>query len=428
MDKSKKLYVKALDKYNSGYIDKAMDLCEESISMDIRNTASINLKGLLYYLKGDLDSAQKLWKMNYGINKDGVSERYLKDTKEDTERFKLYKVALDFIKELKINEALSLLEKCTGSDFNCINVNNHISLCYIKKGEYDKALKYVERVLTVDKKNTMSKEIIKTLKTYGAVSKEGYKINPKYILATIICLVLFIFTSLIYVNLIKNNKNLSIKNLFSSSNKQKETPKKEISKPNKEENNKKENTSKTQKDNITENKKESEVFPSDKLKSDIENKNFEAIYEVESKWKDKNISVNDKGLLSNAEELLKSEGVEYFYNKGYGFMNSNDYNSAKDYLSKAYSIGKESYLYPHIIYMLGSAFYASGDVENAVKYYTQYDRDFPTENYEETVLYNLAIVYKDTDKSKAKIYAEKLLQNYPESIYSNSIIRGLVES
>ena len=56
MDKSQKKYIKALDNYNNGYIDKAIKLCEESISINIKNSAAINLKGLLYYLNGDLDN------------------------------------------------------------------------------------------------------------------------------------------------------------------------------------------------------------------------------------------------------------------------------------------------------------------------------------------------------------------------------------
>ena len=410
MDKSKKLYIKALDKYNKGHIDKAIQLCEESISIDIKNSASINLKGLLCYLKGDLDSAQRLWKMNYGVNKDGVSERYLNDTKKDKERVKLYAIALNFIKELKINEALSLLEKCAGSDFNCINVNNHISLCYMRRGEYDKALEYIEKVLTLDKNNSMSKEIMKTLETYGDVDKKPNKINLRYVLIVGICLVLFISALMGYGKFVKNNKNLS---------NPKESSKKSITKS---------NTDEVKKDKIVPNKIEAEVFPSDKVKSAIENKNFEALYEENVKWKDKNISANDKIILSKAAELLKSEGVDYFYNKGCTYMNSNDYNNGKTYLSKAYEIGKESYLYPHIIYMAGTAFYLSEDVENAIKYYKQYDQDFSDGNYEDTVLYKLAIIYKDIDKSKAKTYAEKLLDKYPGSIYSNSIIRELVNS
>jgi hypothetical protein len=61
-----------------------------------------------------------------------------------------------------------------------------------------------------------------------------------------------------------------------------------------------------------------------------------------------------------------------------------------------------------------------------VKYYKQYDKDFSDGNYEDTVLYNLATIYKDIDKSQAKAYAQKLLDKYPQSIYNNSVIRELV--
>lgn len=408
MDKSKKLYIKALDEYNKGHIDKAIQLCEESISIDIKNSASVNLKGLLCYLKGDLDDAQRLWKMNYGINKDGVSQRYLNDTKQDKERLQLYTTALSLIRELKINEALSLLKKCTGSDFNCINVNNHIALCYMRRGEYNKALEYIEKVLAVDKNNSMSKQIMKTLRTYGDVPNKNKRL--RYVLITLIGLVMLTSLFVEYNRFVKSNKISS--NL-------KETPKKVISKT---------DTGESKKDKVQTNKEGNEIFPSDKVKSDIDNKNFLNLYEYTVKWKDKNISDNDKVILSKANELLKSEGVEYFYNKGCTYMSGNDYNNSKIYLVKAYEIGKESYLYPHIIYMAGSAFYSSGDVENAVKYYVQYDKEFSNGNYEDTVLYNLAIIYKDIDKSKAKIYGEKLLNSYPESIYNNSIIRELVNS
>src|SRR3712207_9370980 len=88
MIKSKKIYAKAIDKYSLGYINDALRLCEESISMDVNNAPAINLKGLLYYLKGDLTSAQNLWKMNLKLNKDKISEKYLKDSKEDINRIK----------------------------------------------------------------------------------------------------------------------------------------------------------------------------------------------------------------------------------------------------------------------------------------------------------------------------------------------------
>ena len=317
------------------------------------------------------------------------------------------------------------MQKCAESDFNYINVNNHISVCYIKRGQYDKALEYVEKVLTVDKNNIMAKEIIKTLGNYGAIKKNRHKINSRYILIFVACLCVCIFASIIYIKLTKSNSHVSIKNLFSMTlNKEKEAPKNAV---------KQENStdlkSKNEKDTkSTKDKTENEIFPSDKVKGYIESKNFEAIYQENTKWKDKDISVNDKVILSKAADLLKNEGVNYFYEKGCTYSNNKDYNNGKSYLLKAYEIGKESYLYPHIIYMTGNAFYLSGDVENAIKYYTQYDQEFSNGNYEDTVLYNLAIIYKDIDKSKAKSYAEKLLEGYPQSIYNNSISRSIANS
>ncbi len=45
MDKSGKVYVKAMNKYNDGYIDKALRLCEKSISLNNTNAAASKFKG-----------------------------------------------------------------------------------------------------------------------------------------------------------------------------------------------------------------------------------------------------------------------------------------------------------------------------------------------------------------------------------------------
>ncbi len=410
MDKSKKTYVKALDKYDNGYIDKAIDLCEESISMDIKNAAAINLKGLLYYLKGDIDNSQKLWKMNYQMNKDGVAERYLIDTKSDKERLSIYREAIDFIKELYINEALELLEKCSESDFNYINVNNYKTLCYIKKGQYDKAINTIENVMKIDKNNSMAKENRKTLIKYGMLKN---KIDGKKAIYSLIGVAIVITMVFAVPAIYKSIKN----NITKVSNKQK-TSKNQVAKTPSSNQNKiaKEPTKKSQQ----------EDFPRDKMKSDIQSKNFPSIYENYMKWKDKNISNDDKSVISDANGILKTEGVEYFYGEGYAYVDRKEFPSAKDNLTKAYNIGSESYLYPHIIYMLGSAFYLSNDFENAKKYYIQYDENYDKGDYEETVLYALAIMYKDSDKSKASNYAQKLSNKYPKSIYNNSIIKSLI--
>lgn len=420
MDKSKKVYIKALEKYNNGYIDKAIELSEESISLDIKNAAAINLKGLLYYLKGDLDTCQRLWKMNYQLNKDRVSERYLSDSKKDSERQGLYSESLRLIKELKINDALGILEQCSQSDYNYINVNNYIAICCINKGDYDKALSHIEKVLKVDKNNDMAKENKTELRKLGIANS---KVDIKKIacaLGGIACILAF---TLVVINFAKHD-NISrlfmninnIKSTFKNNNKPKETSKGAIKE------------SDVAKNNTASAKSEAQVFPADNIKNDIENKNFENIYNEYMNWKDKNLSINDKLTISKAYELLLQEGINYFYNKGSEYINAKNYLEAKEYLLKAYNLGGQSYLYSHIIYMLGSSYELSGDVENAIKYYTQYDENFSNGDYEETILYNLVIIYKDVDKDKAKSYSQKLIDKYPNSIYNNSITKGLVSN
>ena len=47
-----KLYSKAIKYYEEGKLEKALLQCEEAISLNLRNSAALNLKGLLLYLKG----------------------------------------------------------------------------------------------------------------------------------------------------------------------------------------------------------------------------------------------------------------------------------------------------------------------------------------------------------------------------------------
>ena len=187
MDKSGKIYVKAMNKYNDGYIEKALTLCEKSISLNNANAAALNLKGILYYIKGDLERAKQAWNINYKRNNDKVSKKYLNDSVRDKERLHLYVNALELIKQLNISGALKLLEQCTLSHFNFINVNNYISICYIKKGEYDKALDYINEVTRVDKKNTQAKINKNTLIEYGNLKREK---NYKKICIVATCIVL----------------------------------------------------------------------------------------------------------------------------------------------------------------------------------------------------------------------------------------------
>jgi len=406
MNNSIDLYNKAIKFYNEGYIDKALEYCEKSISSNLKNTAAINLKGLLYYFKGELEEAEALWKMNFQINRDLVSKKYLEDIENDNDKLLLYKAALEAIKELKLREAVNLLNKCKESDFNSINVNDSLTICYIKLGDYNTAAELIEDVFKIDRKNKIAIKNKKELVSLGVVKR---KIKLKYIVIPIACIA-FIFT----VKII--NKSIVVKN--NNINEQAKAP---VVSSNEATNTKKETNEKIGTVKVSEN-----IFKSEEFNKAITVNDYEKLYSMANEWKGRELNINDKTLLQKGIELLKGSGIEYFYGKGRQALAAKDYKTSEKYFAMAYDYGKEYYLYQDILYMLGFSYNNDNQIDNCVKYYQEYDSKFPKGTYEETVLYDMTLIYKSVDVNVAKNYASSLIKQYPKSIYNNSVIKGIL--
>ena len=85
-----KLYSKAIKYYEEGKLEKALLQFEEAISLNLRNSAALNLKGLLLYLIGNLDEAVATWKINWDFNDDKIAKNNIQDSKADYNRVKLF--------------------------------------------------------------------------------------------------------------------------------------------------------------------------------------------------------------------------------------------------------------------------------------------------------------------------------------------------
>lgn len=416
MDKSNKLYIKAINSYNDGNLDKSLEYCEKSISENIKNTSAINLKGLLYYLKGELESSQALWKMNYQVNKDLVSKKYLDDTRKDEERLLLFREALAAIKELRVMEAVSILQKCKESDFNSINVNNYLAFCFIRLGEYDKASNHINEVLKVDRTNKTALQSRKDLIGFGVQKKE---INYRYVG------VVLVLTLLVYFGTLAITSKFNIKSHDTNNSVVNESQKtKSI---NEIEGLKDENISLgDQSNDKQDDMRNIELFPVTEIKTALNNKDYDKLYDIVAKWENKDLTINDKTLVIKSMEFIARDGVEYFYNKGRQEFLSKDFDGAIVQLSKALKYGEQSYLYPHVIFMLASSYQSNGDIDNSAKYYKEYDNKYAKGDYEETVLYNLALIYDNIDLNMSKVYAKKLATLFAQSIYNNSNIKEIL--
>lgn len=438
MDKSGKLYVKAMNKYNDGHIDKALDLCEKSISKNSSNAAALNLKGILYYLKGDLESAKKMWNISYKRNNDEVSKKYLRDAVNDKENLKIYIIALDLIKQLNISGALEVLKQCENSHFNIINVNNQISLCYIKQGEYDKALRYIIEVLKIDKKNNQAIMNKKVLMEYGSLKKE---INYKKISVITVCLFLMLSLLFLRKSVIHNAKDISLMGIkkmqsgiaWVKGNKNDEI--KEI------ENNKESNTQEVKKnievkksdivkseEKLQEKKVEQvEKFPQELFEKSITSNNMEQVIMYVNTWNDKDLNMNQKLLVVKGREVIENSGVKYFYQKGTGYIKDEKFIEARKCFLDVLPYSEGNYLQESIIYMLALSYKGSSDFENAIKYYDISLEKFPSGTYKQETLYNLILINKDVNMDKAKIYAQRLNKEFPKSQYNNSIVKNILK-
>lgn len=405
MNKSNKLYKKALSLFESGKIDKAVEVCEKSIAEDARNKAAMDLKGLIFYLKGDLKEAKKIWQLNWKVNKDKAAEKYLQGIDNDERLFQYFLKALKCIEKLKINEAVELLKRCENSDYNSINVSNNIAICAVKQGDYDKANRYLEKVLKLDKTNEKALETKRNLEDIGAIKKNfNFRLLFKPAAAALLVVLIVLGSIYIYNRHLRNTPKVSLKK-----------PKKVVVK--------KENKKVVKKEVKTQIK-----FDEAELQNAINNKDYEKIYYYEENFKDKDVRINDKVILNKALEILKNDGVAYFYGTASSYAKKSDYANAEKYFLKAYAYGSSNYLYKDIIYFMATSYKNSGDIENAIKYYTLYDSNYKTGSYEETVLYELAVIYKDIDKGRAKNYASNLVNSYPNSIYNNSIIKSIISN
>ena len=408
-----KIYIQAIELFHEGYIDKAIKKWVSRISDNIKNPSVLNLKGLLYYIKGDLNSAMAVWKLNLENNRNQQAKIYLEDCKYDKEKLAMYNEAEELLKQMHIDAAINILDMCTTSDFNKIRVNLSLAICYLKKGDYSKSSVYLTKVLEIDKKNKLAIKISKQLREYAGIKLEVRKKKVKlaFVLPAIIFLIVaFIGSYFLFTSKIKDEKK---ENIASSTVVQPYDKKINNNKVKDKEN------GETTKDTLVNR---------DEIENQINNLEYDKLYEVVSKYKENNFTGKDKAIYEQAKEILSSDGgINYFYNKGYTLFNNKDYENSNKEFEKVINYGEGNYLFQHALYFCANGEYSLSNNEKAIKYFEEYFNKFKDGTYIEEVTYKLAILYKSEDLDKAKTYAQYLRDNYPSSMYNNDNISNLLK-
>lgn len=413
-NKDRKIYNKALDFHEKGEINKALDLCEAILAENLGESEVLNFKGLMLYEKGLLKEAVTVWKINVDLNNDSVAKSYIKDAEHDEERIKIYKEAELALKKSDINNAIRLFLECAKSDFNCIKVNTGIAWCYEKNGDYYRAKEYVDKALKIDKNAVTANEIkkqLENLELYYAESESRLGIGRIIGRIVIIISVVSVLSIGGYYFWKSNMNNIdkSVDNVEiitdNTVNEEELGSDEEIEK---------------QEEKIV------NKFDIESLKKDIKNNDYKSIYEKVHDVQTSELSADEKKIYNKAVSILKKDGAASFYEDGLWYFNQKDFNNAKDEFGKAYEYCDGDDLEQHIIFYRGSTASEQGDRDLALEMYKKYDELYPEGSYIEGVLYELALLSLDINKEEAKLYAQRLIDNYPDSIYVNDRIMNIL--
>ncbi len=419
--KNKRFYDKAIKYYQNGDLSKSLKACEESLSYSLKNPSILNLKGLILYQQGKLDEAITVWKINKDFNNDGIAQNYIHSAKEDEVRVELYELGEKKLKELKIDEAIKIFKKCKESDFNCIKVDTALALCYQKKGEINKCIDYMNKVLVIDKNykvaNQIKRQLIE-LKAYKKESNNFVKSMVALVGVIFICGTVYVFKD--NFKGINKDNNVSMESL-----------------------NKVEDDASNSEDVVTEDKKESEPKTPDvttneqdkkvlldvnKLNEHFENGDVDNIYYDLQNVNEFDVSDEYKGLYRRCINLLKTSGIEVFYEKGMEEFNIQNYEKANVEFSKAYDYCDGSYLNEHIMFYKAVTLEQLNNSDEAIKLYELYYEEYPKGSYADNALYNLSLILNNTDREKSIYYADKLRDEFSESIYFNETINQILNS
>lgn len=419
-----KQYNKAMNFYNNGQMNRALEICENILANDLSCSEVLNLKGLMLYQKGLLKEAKIVWKLNYDINNDSVAKKYIEDCKSDDEIIEKYKDAEYNLKNMNIDKAMMLFRECMESEFNSIKVNTGIAMCYMRKGDNYRAKEFIDKALHIDNEAVTANALKKDLINLGLYSNEN-RVSKKVLS---IITVLFIIGAIcvggysIYTKVSLNNSISKDSSLNTE-----EDIKKDESLGS--DSNKDTNDS-DQEDQNLENEqadKKEAIFNNENVVLLLKNKDVDKLYDEINMVNKETLSGQDLELYNNAIELLRTNGVSKFYEYGVWYFNNGNYNSAKVELEKAYKYCDKSDLKEHIVFYKGSTASQLGDNSEALKLYKEYYSLYPKGAYIEGVLYELALLTNTTNKNMGKEYARELVNNYPNSLYINDYIRDIVK-
>lgn len=124
---------------------------------------------------------------------------------------------------------------------------------------------------------------------------------------------------------------------------------------------------------------------------------------------------------------LSNDEIKENYIKATAYYEEAKYKEGINLLEDTINKLNTNHLDDDIIFLLASTYEVNGDINKAIDNYDKYILNYNEGSYIQEAYYRGALLYKDINTKKSKEYANKIIINYPNSIYNNNYVKEIMK-
>ncbi len=178
---SNSYYNMALAKAQVRDLTGAVSDLKTSIHVYKKNIKARNLLGLVYFEMGEVAMAISEWVISLNLKPEkNVAEAYIRKVRSNQNKLetlnqsaKKYNFSLRKVSEDGDDVALIQLKKVVAMNPKFVKAYLLLALIYMKNGEDDKAIKQLNRVLKIDRNNTLALRYVDEINKTGIAKESG---------------------------------------------------------------------------------------------------------------------------------------------------------------------------------------------------------------------------------------------------------------
>lgn len=384
-------YNKGLVSFNSKNITEAVSNLNKSIELFSKDIDSLNLLGLIYYVKADFNKALRCWKDSLAVSSENnVAINYLNyiESESFNRIIHIFNNGIEAYDTEDYYRCISVIKEVVEEAPDIIESYEILASCFVILGEYKKAKKWVNQIKRLDLTN--EKAIYLEAVINESIEDQNNMESKRFSNKNLGFILLGLIVILLAINIYQNYVNNNLKDIYAD-----------------------EKFSFQATINRTEESNRVLKVTNELLVNELET--F-----IDSKENEVAETINPSlGIIVNDEKATFNSALVLFKNK--------KYLDAVDEFLNIVNHGTELYLIKESTYYIAVAYEKYNDIDEAMKWFSQYIDNYIGGNYYDDSLYNYGLLlYKYGYTEEAKGVFNRLVKEVPGSIFNNSRVNYIL--